>query len=58
MKEYWLFVLVYDDGKYLNVFMDSFPTKQYLLELCDGEDFAIVHTMRLTEEQYNKLTKK
>jgi hypothetical protein len=55
-KEYWLFTINYDNV-ILNCFLDFFPSKKDLKKASNGKEYAIIHTMQLTKEQFNKLTK-
>ena len=61
-REYWLFTLYTQQAGYINCWYNFFPTKQDLLKA--GKDcgdktgsYAIINVTKLTEEQYNKLTK-
>ena len=56
MKEYWLFTIKFDNA-ILNCFLDFFPSKKDLKKASKGKEYAIIHTMQLTEEQFNKLAK-
>jgi hypothetical protein len=38
-----------------NALFDRFPSREDLLTVCGGEEYLIIHTMQLTEEQYYKL---
>lgn len=55
-KEYWLFTINFDNA-ILNCFFDWFPSKKDLKKASKGKEYAIINTMQLTEEQYNKLIK-
>lgn len=56
MKEYWLFTIRFGNT-ITNCFFDAFPSKKDLKKISEGSVYAIIHTMQLTEEQFNKLTK-
>ena len=56
MKEYWLFTIRFENG-ILNCFFDWFPSKRDLKKASKGVEYTIIHTMQLTEEQFNKLVK-
>ena len=55
-KEYWLFTINFDNA-IINCFFDFFPSKKDLKKVSNGKEYAIIHTMQLTEEQFKKLTK-
>lgn len=60
-KECWLFTLLTPTAGYINCWYEWFPSKQDLIKACkhyggDG-NYAIFNIAKLTEEQYNKLTK-
>lgn len=55
-KEYWLFTINFDNA-ILNCFFDFFPSKKDLKKASKGKEYAIIHTMQLTEEQFNKLVR-
>ena len=56
MKEYWLFTIRFENV-ILDCFFDGFPSKRDLKKASKGNEYAIIHTRQLTEEQFNKLTK-
>ena len=56
MKEYWLFIIRFEN-EFLNCFFDWFPSKRDLKKASKGKEYVIIHTMQLTKEQFNKLTK-
>jgi hypothetical protein len=61
-KECWLFTLWTPIAGYINCWYEWFPSKQELINVCrkfgDKEGlYAIINVTKLTEEQYNKLTK-
>lgn len=55
-KEYWLFTINFDNA-IIDCFLDFFPSKKDLKKASNGKEYAIIHTMQLTKEQFNKLTK-
>lgn len=60
-KEYWLFTLLTDSDGYVNCYFAWFPSKSDLQIACNkfgnSTTYAIINMAKLTEEQYNKLTK-
>jgi hypothetical protein len=60
-KEYWLFTLLTGNNQYINCWYDKFPSKQVLIkacqDCCDYKEYAIINVTKLTEKQFNKLTK-
>lgn len=58
-KEYWMFVLLYEDGaslRYQNCFFGFFPSKDDLTEACKGGAYTILCMEKLTKIQYERLT--
>jgi hypothetical protein len=61
-KEYWLFTLLTTKSGYINCWFEGFPSKRNLVNACrnygsNDDMYAIINITKLTEEQYNKLTK-
>lgn len=60
-KEYWLFTLLTGDAQYVNCYFAWFPSKQDLKVACNkmgnSATYAIINMTKLSEEQFNKLTK-
>ena len=59
-KEYWLFTLLTGDAQYVNCYFAWFPSKrdlQIASSKFGSATYAIINMTKLTEEQYNKLTK-
>lgn len=60
-KEYWLFTLLTGEAQYANCYFAWFPSKRDLQIACsklgNSTSYAIINMTKLTEEQYNKLTK-
>lgn len=61
-KEYWLFTLLTTESGYINCWFEGFPSKRNLVNVCrnygsNDDKYAIINITKLTEEQYNKLTK-
>ena len=51
MKEYWLFTIRFEN-EILNCFFDWFPSKRDLKKASKGMEYAIIHTMQLTEDAH------
>jgi hypothetical protein len=59
-KEYWLFTIITNYNKYVNCYFDDFPTRDALMGVCRDNNawsYTIINITKLTEEQYDKLTK-
>lgn len=60
-KEYWLFTLLTGGTQYVNCYFAWFPSKSDLQIACNkfgnSATYAIINMAKLTEEQFNKLTK-
>lgn len=59
-KEYWMFTLINEYKSVKNLWFEGFPTKSVFDE-ARNKDFCgryvILNMVKLTEEQYEKLTK-
>lgn len=59
-KDYWMFTIITNYNVYVNCYFDEFPTKETLMDVCHDKNsmsYAIINFTKLTEEQYNRLTK-